>query len=251
VTRELEAVVMRGLERDPSKRFATAREMAIALESQSALATPIEVGAWVERVAGVTLAQRAERVAAIEAEFGQAVRAAPAGASVELAPHRPAAASLTGATSATVAVPGLARTDDKTTVDVGGELTRTGVVSVSDLSVPRRRTRLVSAATVIGAGALLGIVLMVRASTHGSPDQAASAALASAAAIDSATTPPLPAPPSDSVAPDQAPEERPTSETFIRRAPPPASPAVRKRAVCSPAYTIDARGVRHYKPECL
>ena len=71
VTRELEAVVMRGLERDPAKRFATAREMALALEGQAALATPIEVGAWVERVAGVTLAQRAERVAAIEAEFGR------------------------------------------------------------------------------------------------------------------------------------------------------------------------------------
>jgi hypothetical protein len=94
-------------------------------------------------------------------------------------------------------------------------------------------------------------VLMVRAGARGSPDPAASAALASAAAVDSATTPPLSAPPSDSVAPDQAPEERPTSEMFIRRAPPPASPAVRKRAVCSPAYTIDARGVRHYKPECL
>src|SRR5262249_9337506 len=66
VTRELEAVVMRGLERDPAKRFATARDMAIALERQGALATPIEVGAWVERVAGPTLAQRAERVTAIE-----------------------------------------------------------------------------------------------------------------------------------------------------------------------------------------
>ena len=252
VTRELEGVVMRGLERDPSKRFATAREMAIALESQSALATPIEVGAWVERVAGVTLAQRAGRVAAIEAEFGRAVSAAPAEApSAELAAHRPAAASLTGTTSATVAVPGLARTDDKTTVDVGAELTRTGVATVSDLSVPRRRTRLVSAASVVGAGALVGIVLMVRAGTRGSPDLAASAALASAAAVDSATTPPWSAPPLDSVVPDPTPEDRPTSETSIRRAPAPASPPVRKRAVCSPAYTIDARGVRHYKPECL
>jgi len=62
VSGELESVVMRGLERKPERRFATAREMAIALESQASLATPIEVGAWVERVAGVTLAHRAARV---------------------------------------------------------------------------------------------------------------------------------------------------------------------------------------------
>jgi serine/threonine-protein kinase len=246
VTRELEGVVLCGLARDPSKRFATARDMAIALENQAALATPIEVGAWVERIAGVTLTQRAERVAAIEAEFGRAVGPGPVG---ELAAHRPAAASLTGATSATVAVPGLARTDDKTTIDVGGELTRTGVATVSELHAPRRG-RLVSMASVVGVATVLGIGLVIRAGLHGgSSEESASAALVSPSAIESAATVPSSAPPpaSDSV-PVESGEARPPTEAPIKRAP--ASP-VHKRSVCSPPYTIDARGVRHYKPECI
>jgi serine/threonine-protein kinase len=246
VTRELEGVVMRGLARDPSNRFATARDMAIALESQAALATPIEVGAWVERIAGVTLTQRAERVAAIEAEFGRVVGAGPAS---ELAAHRPAAASLTGATSATVAVPGLARTGDKTTVDSGGEPTRTAVATVSELHAPRRRGRLVNVASVAGVAAVLGLGLVIRGVLHGSSGEPASAALVSSPALESAPTASssAPPPPSDSVPGGPGDVHAPT-DMPTKRAPP---PPVRKRSVCSPPYTIDVRGVRHYKPECL
>ena len=245
VTRELEGVVMRGLARDPANRFATARDMAIALESQAALATPIEVGAWVERIAGVTLTQRAERVAAIEAEFGRIVGAGAAG---EVAPHRPAAASLTGATSPTVAVPGLARADDKTTIDVGGELTRTGVATVSELHAPRR-SRLVSVASVIGAGAALVLLLLARAGLHGSPEPSAIAVPGAATADESSATPPPLAPPlpSDSV-PLASGEARPPTDAPPKRAP---ILPVHRRSGCTPPYTIDARGVRHYKPECL
>jgi serine/threonine-protein kinase len=249
VTRELEGVVMRGLARDPSKRFATARDMAIALESQAALATPIEVGAWVERVAGATLAQRAERVAAIEAEFGRASGPRSAGdpPSGEV-PHRAAASSLTGATSATVAVPGLARTDDKTTVDTGGEPTRTGVATVSDMHVPRRtRTRLVSIVSLMGTGAVVGLLLLVRAGVHGSPDASTSASAVLAPAVGSETVP-VPPVASGSVATDDPTEARPPAEVPTRRL---APPPVRRRSGCSPPYTIDARGLRHYKPECL
>jgi hypothetical protein len=255
VTRELEQVVMRGLARDPSERFATAREMAIALESQAALATPIEVGAWVERVAGVTLAHRAERVAAIEAEFGRASGARSAGGLLPgEAPHRPAASSLTGATSATVAVPGLARTDDKTTVDTAGEPTRTGVATVSDMHVSRRpRTRVVSLVSLAGAGAVLGLVLLVRAGVHGSAEPPATAVPAMASAVESEPPPgsaPAPPPPSASVAADDLTEARPPVDAPARRSAPAIAP-VRRRATCAPPYTIDARGVRHYKPEYL
>jgi len=243
VTRELEGVVMRGLARDPASRFATARDMAIALESQAALATPIEVGAWVERIAGVTLTQRAERVAAIEAEFGRV-----AGAARDVAPHRATAASLTGATSPTVAVPGLARVDDKTTVDVGGELTRTGVATVSELHMPRRRSRLVSVASVIGAGAVLGLLLLARAGLHGSPDPSASAAPGSPPVYESAAVAASSAPPLPSDSAGLPGEPRLPTDVPIRKA---TSVQVHRRSVCSPPYTIDPRGVRHYKPECL
>jgi hypothetical protein len=251
VTKELEGVVMRGLARDPSARFATARDMAIALESQAALATPIEVGAWVERVAGVTLAQRAERVAVIEAEFARASGGkSAADAHSGQAPHRAAAASLTGATSATVAVPGLARTDDKTTVDPGGEPTRTGVATVSDMHVPRRmRVRLVSLAAVVGTGAAVALLLLVRPGAQPAETSTSTAPAASpAVGSEEVPLPPAPATSSSSVAPDEPAAARPSADVPIRKI---APAPVRRRPVCSPPYTIDARGVRHYKPECI
>jgi serine/threonine-protein kinase len=61
-----DVVVMRGLEMDPAKRYATAREMATALERALGLASQREVSEWVERVAGDVLAERALRIKEIE-----------------------------------------------------------------------------------------------------------------------------------------------------------------------------------------
>ncbi len=62
----VDGVVLRGLARDPAQRFATAREMAVALEQTIGVASPYEVGEWVEFVAGEELARRAARIAEIE-----------------------------------------------------------------------------------------------------------------------------------------------------------------------------------------
>ncbi len=63
---ELDAIVMRGLEADPARRYATARDMAFDLERTIGLAPSSEVGPWVERLAASALQQRAEMVAAME-----------------------------------------------------------------------------------------------------------------------------------------------------------------------------------------
>jgi serine/threonine protein kinase len=63
----LDRVVMKGLARDPSDRYATAREMAAALEEAAPAASAAVVGEWVELVAGLSLANRGKRVAQIEA----------------------------------------------------------------------------------------------------------------------------------------------------------------------------------------
>jgi serine/threonine-protein kinase len=65
--RALDAPILRALERDPSRRFATAREMAIALESAVQPASPTEVGDWVSRTARAALAQRAASLRAMDA----------------------------------------------------------------------------------------------------------------------------------------------------------------------------------------
>ncbi len=64
----LDAIVMHGLERDANKRFATAREFALALEQYGPLAPASEVGAWVESMAHDALSVRKLKVSAYESQ---------------------------------------------------------------------------------------------------------------------------------------------------------------------------------------
>ncbi|MBW2458703.1 MAG: protein kinase, partial [Deltaproteobacteria bacterium] len=61
-------VVMRGLERDPEKRWETAEQMAEAIEGVTKVASDVRLGKWLRRAANKRLAARAEKVAVIEAE---------------------------------------------------------------------------------------------------------------------------------------------------------------------------------------
>ncbi len=62
----LDAVVLGALRREPTERYATAREFAVAIERCTGIASPTEIGEWVEAVAHDTLLRRAERVNEIE-----------------------------------------------------------------------------------------------------------------------------------------------------------------------------------------
>jgi hypothetical protein len=62
----LDPIVMRALERDPTRRFPTAREMIVALEQVMTPATARVVGEWVRSVAADGLDERARRVRDIE-----------------------------------------------------------------------------------------------------------------------------------------------------------------------------------------
>ncbi|MBI5534471.1 MAG: protein kinase [Deltaproteobacteria bacterium] len=66
VSPELDAVVLRGLERDPEDRFTSAHEMVVAFEKTIPVVSQREVAEWVDKIAGETLASRASRVAEIE-----------------------------------------------------------------------------------------------------------------------------------------------------------------------------------------
>jgi serine/threonine-protein kinase len=54
----LDAVVLRGLDRAPERRFQSAREMALAIESAVPPAGPATVGGWVEKTGGPSLSER-------------------------------------------------------------------------------------------------------------------------------------------------------------------------------------------------
>jgi serine/threonine-protein kinase len=62
----LDRIVLKGLERDPSKRYSSAREMARELAGCIGTASPTEIGDWVERTAGEQLRERESRIVAIE-----------------------------------------------------------------------------------------------------------------------------------------------------------------------------------------
>ena len=59
----VEGVLLRGLATDPAQRFASAREMALALEGALEIASPEAVGDWVTSAAHATLVQRSRHLA--------------------------------------------------------------------------------------------------------------------------------------------------------------------------------------------
>ncbi len=71
VDEAVDAVVMRALERDPTRRFSNARQMALALEAAVSLASPAQVEAWLLELAGDALKKRASEVAEIESGAGE------------------------------------------------------------------------------------------------------------------------------------------------------------------------------------
>jgi serine/threonine-protein kinase len=66
VPRLLNAIALHALRRDPEQRFATAREMALALEKFGDVARPSEIGEWVEATAAEALARRRARLQELE-----------------------------------------------------------------------------------------------------------------------------------------------------------------------------------------
>jgi serine/threonine-protein kinase len=64
--RSFDRVVLRGLDRDPAKRYANAREMAADLDACVGAASPAEIGEWVQATATDELRQRAAHIAEVE-----------------------------------------------------------------------------------------------------------------------------------------------------------------------------------------
>jgi serine/threonine-protein kinase len=93
VTRALDAIVLKGLARDRNQRYATAREMALALEAAIPLAPPSQVGTWVDGLVGDSLAERTEQIADIERLVGGAEAGATSSAVMTFAGPLPSPAN--------------------------------------------------------------------------------------------------------------------------------------------------------------
>jgi serine/threonine-protein kinase len=247
VSAELDTIVLRALEREASRRFRTAREFALALESGTAVASASEIADFVSRLCGARLLHSAEGLRRFR------------GSVEELSQREPAAA---GASSPPEPV-----TEALVTRPVERELLNSTVhaVSIAQPPAPRRRTMHYA---VLGALVALGVgAVWLGARTRDDPLSTASrlgpttppGVLGSGDVARPAVEPT--APPSPSRAPDSAvaaPEivrRSTTAPSAPRRAPrAPRSRAAKSAApaaVCSPPTYTDAEGIRHFKPECL
>lgn len=162
VPRELEAIVMRGLDRDPSKRFATAGEMADAIAKVRSLATVAEVGKWVQSVAG-------KQLAALSAMVQQMERTTPL--------REDAAEATFASKHGRQRRPGGAADDASVSGSASGQ-----TVDSSRPRPDRRRLLFVAAALVAFVG--VAALLLLR---HGSATTAAASGSASAPAQQTAT----------------------------------------------------------------
>ena len=245
--RRADAIVLRGLARNPSRRYDSARDMALAVEKALPLAPPSQVGQWVERLVADTLAERREQIASIEREGEDAgsatsvrlVREPDPAAAMATAPGRPRPAEPTEGS--------LLVTRQARAVPREAPATDTSLVS-SELEPPRKASRRAPALAALGVALALvaGLFVLRRgpisATEAYTPPPSSAAAHATASAPTPAPTP-APAPtlePAPALAPTPTPTSTPTSAR-PRHASPPS---------CTPPYTVDANGYRKYKREC-
>jgi len=238
--RELDAVVMRGLERDATRRYATARDMALALERLGGIAPASEVGAWVDSLVHTELAERQSRIAEIEST-----------SSPEL--------------------PSLSLPASLDVTRVHSEVSSMAVAPLLPPHAPPPRGRLAMAAGLFVVSALVALTLSLLTTRDHAATPAPSAALpsasasASAIAADPASTatvvsiaatdlpvaqpPTLPVTALPTVAPPPpaAPRRREPGAAAPASGPTPRSSGVH----CDPPYWIDESGHTRYKPACL
>ncbi len=243
----LDAIVLKGLARDPQQRFASAREMALALQKAIVPAASTDVSDWVATIAGEALRHRAELIARIERAAIEGVEVA-----ASAPPRREPAAD----------------DDHQTITHISG--VSSGIGTRARRSVRVGAAGLLVVAAVVACGA---IALRLRgsrtapayafASTSASASASTSASTSASSSSSAAELPAAPPPERSAIA---APSITPTAPSAASRpvagARPartvttravPAAPAAPKspKAGCSPAYTVDANGIHIPKPECL
>ncbi len=287
--RALDAIVLRGLARDPAERYETARDMARALARALPLAPASDVGEYVERMAAPALALRAERIAKIESS-SQALK---------LPTPTPSVRPSSDASWPSLVVAAPARPSTTTQVDTiappaaatplpPGERSIGAIVSDSLHRVPAERDeeptflrmrKRVLRRVVIGVAAAAGAVVLVALGVglrkHQEPMAAAPVATSAAPAAGPSSPSAPGTPPSAPAAPP--PETPPSAEPALaealpstsapalsssesttttaatpnRAAAPRSAPRRSAAPSCDPPYTIDPNGFRRYKRECL
>jgi serine/threonine protein kinase len=245
VAEAFDRVVMRGLERDPARRYSTAREMALDLERCAGIVSPSEVGTWVERWAGPTLSKRAALMAEIE------------GTRVAQPAERttiPDSTAFDVSMDVVREVPG----------DALGHSALSHVTASSrarQMAQSKQRIALLGSMVALGLAAALAFATAIhnRAEKPVRPEPstlAEPAHLAAPAAsettsqvetptVDVASLPVATGVPYGKRAHPEAPA------TLPRPGPPPAPVSKPNKPDCATPFVVDDKGHKHYKPACL
>jgi hypothetical protein len=230
---------MRGLDRDKSKRFATAREFAIALERTVHPALASDIGDWVEGIAGTVLNERAVRIAEIES----VTDSVPAIGLTEV---------MSGLDSSS-AVPSA-----PTSGMIGGSSSQVSSISVAasddhPFARPRRRGFMVAVAAAAGVGVLLAVVLVVsfsgRKTTAGTGTSSASLTAPPERPALSASPPPTT--PAIETAQPTATATATAAATTKKWVAPPNNKPDNKPDDCKIPYTLGPNGEKIYKRHCF
>ena len=246
----VDEVVLKGLSRDPAQRWRNTREMAVALERAIGLASPTEVGEWVETVAHGTLHERATRVAEIES-LSNTLTHVPDGVMVPIAPPAPRS--------------GAELTSQPSSVSQPSQLSS---VSLAQRTIPAPPPSGMDTGAhrglIIGVvGAALALVLVtVLAIAHGRPGAPTAASSASVTSAPPTATVPtaLPTttaapPPTTQSGPTDTASAAPSAKPTATARPTATAPALTATAAaptsCNPPYTLDARGNKVWKRECI
>ncbi len=251
---ELDRLVLRALDRQPSRRFGTARDFALALEGVLPVASNSEISDAVADVCRARLARQARRLQQFRDKLLRDVTVVGA----------PEPALVTQASLSSEPSGGRTPTPaEANTAEVQGVLVDEGAAP----SAPPRRLR----ALVWLVAAAVAAWVVVRKAPSSAPPAASSQITASASA---SLSPPAvakavpetvvtrataegknPEPPPNAVR-EASPERRDTRSSPPRRngerrrsSSAPARTQVTDR--CSPPTYTDAEGIRHFKPECL
>jgi serine/threonine-protein kinase len=223
LARSVDEIVLRGLARDPAVRYASAREMALAVEQTMGLASPSDVGEWVEMVAGEELQRRAQMVAAIEVASLQQ----PSAPKIGLAKPPPVSEPHSQVSSISVS---------RSAVTVAPSR-RVGIVKL-----------MVTASAVLALiGGSLGALAMrdvLSAAHHPEPNRLEVEQKRGLSMIKPTTV--------VGKANKEPQQAEPPVRPVVRPPPPAPPPVVGRPSACDPPFTIDPQtGRKKYKIECL
>ncbi|MFT3774973.1 MAG: serine/threonine-protein kinase [Minicystis sp.] len=219
---EVDAIVMRGLAKAPGDRFATAREMALALD-RCGSASLGEVAEWLEAVAGNSLANRAAQVSDVEA------RSAGSDTSLQVATSKNDEGEGDAAS-----VPPPSRSVTAPDVEVSGPVSTDGPSAGEQR---RRRIQLGVTAGLLAAAALGGAAIALTVARGGNAAaQGTSASALVVPAVGAQTT----SAPTASTQPTAAPASSTSVPAEATAEPSSSSPAPKASVTAKPAIPANA-----------